>query len=120
MPLSSRDPANLWDMLEAAERIQSFLNNKTFEDFLSDDMLRAAVERNREIIGEAPRRISEELKQEYHEIPWRKIIAQRNVLMHEYDDIDYKQIWEVASFHLPRLIDQIRPLIPPLPPDVES
>jgi uncharacterized protein with HEPN domain len=107
-------------MLEAAERIQDFLKNKTFEDFLKDDMLRAAVERNIEIIGEAARRISDDLKQEHPEIPWRKIIAQRNVLIHEYDDIDYKEIWEVATLHLSRLIDQIRPLIPPLPPDVES
>ena len=120
MPLSKRDPANLFDMLEASEKDQRLLKDKTFEDFLKDDMLQAAVERNIGIIGEAARRISEELKQEHPEIPWRKIIAQRNVLIHEYDDIDYKQIWEVATFHLPRLIDQIKPLIPPLPPDVES
>jgi uncharacterized protein with HEPN domain len=120
MPLSKRDPANLLDMLEASEKVQRFLQNKTFENFLQDDMLRAAVERNIGIIGEAARRISDDLKQEHPEIPWRQIIAQRNVLIHEYDDIDYKEIWEVASVHLPRLIDQIRPLIPPLPPDVES
>ncbi len=119
MPLSRRDPANLWDMLEAAEKIRHFLTGKTLEDFLRDDMLRAAVERNRGIIGEATRRISEEVKQEHPEIPWRKIIAQRNVLIHEYDDIDYKEIRQVATFHLSRLIDQIRPLIPPLPPEVD-
>ena len=119
MPLSKRDPANLWDMLAAAEKVQSFLKNKTFEDFINDDMLRAAVERNLEIIGEAARRISEDLKQEHPEIPWRRIIAQRNVLIHEYDDIDYRELWEVTSFHLPRLIDQIKPLIPPLPPEVD-
>jgi uncharacterized protein with HEPN domain len=106
-------------MLEASEKIQHFLKHKTLDDFLRDDMLRAAVERNLGIIGEAARRISEELKQEHPEIPWRKIIAQRNVLIHEYDDIDYKEIWEVATLHLPRLIDQIRPLIPPLPPEVD-
>jgi uncharacterized protein with HEPN domain len=49
------------------------------------------VERNIEIIGEAARRISDDLKQEYPEIPWRKIITQRNVLIHDYDDIDYKE-----------------------------
>jgi len=119
MPLSWRDPANLLDMLEAAEKVQIFLKDKTLEDFLKDDMLRAAVERNLGIIGEAARRISEELKQEHPEIPWRKIIAQRNVLIHEYDDIDYKEIWEVVTYHLPRLIEQIRPLIPPLPPEVD-
>ncbi|MFZ5448311.1 MAG: DUF86 domain-containing protein [Thermodesulfobacteriota bacterium] len=120
MPLSWRDPANLWDMLEAAERIQHFRHNKTFEDFMKDDMLRAAVERNFEIIGEAARRISDNPKQEHPEIPWRKIVAQRNVLIREYDDIDYKEIWEVVSFQVPRLIDLIRPLTPPLPPEVES
>jgi len=120
MPLSRRDPANLFDMLEASEKVQRFLKDKTFEDFLKDDMLQAAVERNIGIIGEAARRISEDLKQEHPEIPWRKIIAQRNVLIHEYDDIDYKEIWVVATLHLSRLIDQIRPLIPSLPPDVES
>ncbi len=119
MPLSWRDPANLLDMLEASEKIQNFLKNKTLEDFLKDDMLQAAVERNLGIIGEAARRISEELKQEHPQIPWRKIIAQRNVLIHEYDDIDYKEIWQVATHHLPRLIEQIRPLIPPLPPEVD-
>jgi uncharacterized protein with HEPN domain len=119
MPLSKRDPANLWDMIEAAGKIKIFLKNKTFEDFMHDDMLRAAVERNLGIIGEAARRISEELKHEHPEIPWRKIIAQRNVLIHEYDDIDYREIWQVITFHLPRLIDQIRPLIPPLPPEVD-
>jgi uncharacterized protein with HEPN domain len=120
MPLSKRDPANLLDMLEASEKVQCFLKDKTREAFLDDDMLQAAVERNIGIIGEAARRISEELKQEHPEIPWRKIIAQRNVLIHEYDDIDYKEIWVVATLHLSRLIDQIRPLIPPLPPEVES
>ena len=108
MPLSPRDPANLWDMLEASKRIQLFLKDQTFEDFLSNDMLRAAVERNLEIIGEAGRRLSEELRQEYPEIPWRKIIALRNVLIHEYDDIDLGENWKVASFHVPKLIDQIK------------
>ena len=65
MPLSWRDPANLFDILEAAEKVQRFLKNKTFEDFLRDDMLRAAVERNLEIVGEAARRVSEEVKQEH-------------------------------------------------------
>jgi uncharacterized protein with HEPN domain len=119
MPLSKRDPANLYDILEASEKVQKYLKDKTYEDYLRDEMLRDAVERNLGIIGEAARRISEEVKQEHPEIPWRKIIAQRNVLIHEYDDIDYEEIWQVATIHLARLIDQIKPLIPPLPPEVD-
>lgn len=120
MPLNRRDPAYLLDMLEASEKVQNYLKNKTFEDFLKDEMLQDAVERNLAIIGEAARRISEDLKQEHPEIPWRKIIAQRNVLIHEYDDIGKEEIWEVATLHIPRLIDTIKPLIPPLPPQVEG
>lgn len=119
MPLRRRDPAYLWDMLEAAEKIQEFLKDKTFEDFMLDDMRRAAVERNLEIIGEAAGRISEELKHEQTEIPWQEIIALRNALIYEYYDIDYQKIWKVVSFDVPRLIEQIRPLIPPLPPEMD-
>jgi uncharacterized protein with HEPN domain len=119
MQLNRRDPAYLLDMLEASEKVQQYLKNKTFEDYLRDEMLQDAVERNLGIIGEAARRISDDLKQEHPEIPWRKIIAQRHVLVHEYNDIEIEEIWEVATFHLPRLIDQIRPLIPPLPPEVD-
>ncbi|MFH1597392.1 MAG: DUF86 domain-containing protein [Pseudomonadota bacterium] len=119
MPLNRRDPAYLPDMLEASEKVQHYLKNKTFEDFLRDEMLQDAVERNLGIIGEAACRISEDLKQEHPEIAWRKIIAQRNVLVHEYNDIEIEEIWEVATFHLPRLIAQIMPLIPPIPPEVD-
>ena len=69
MPLSKRDPANLFDMLEAAEKVKKFLKNKTLDDFLGDDLLRAAVERNLGIIGEAARRISEELNRSIPKSP---------------------------------------------------
>jgi uncharacterized protein with HEPN domain len=119
MPLSRKDPAYLWDMLEAAEKVREYLIDKTFEDFMLDDMRREAVERNLEIIGEAAGRISEGLKLEQTDIPWQEIIAQRNALLYEYYDIDYQKIWQVVSFDVPKLIEQIRPLIPPLPPEVD-
>jgi len=78
MPPSDRDPAYLLDILEAAEKINRYIKGKAFEDFIRDDMLRDAVERNIEIIGEASRRISDTFKRAHPDIPWRKIIAQRN------------------------------------------
>lgn len=53
MPLDFRDPAYLFDMVEAGEKIRRYIRQKDFADFLLDDMLRDAVERNLEIIGEA-------------------------------------------------------------------
>lgn len=117
MQPDERNAAYIFDMLQAAEKIQRYISGKNFADFSRDELLRDAIERNIEIRGEAARRISDNFKQKQAEIPWAKIIAQRNVLIHEYDDIELEEIWEVASFHIPRLLTLIRMIMPPLPSD---
>lgn len=64
MPLEPRDAAYLWDMLDAAQAITSFIRGKSLEDYLADRMLRGAVERNLEVIGEAARQVSRALREE--------------------------------------------------------
>lgn len=120
MPPDRRDAAYLLDMLQAAEKIQQYMKGMSFEKFQGDELLQDAVERNIEIVGEAARRISADFKKKHPDIPWRRIIAQRNVLIHQYDSISEEEMWKVASFHIPRLIQTIKPLIPPLPPEVED
>lgn len=75
-------------------------------------MLRSAVERQIEIIGEAARRVSKELPDAHPEILWRPIQAQRHVLAHEYGEIKHDRIWRVATIHIPELIIQLEPLVP--------
>ncbi len=104
-------------MLTAAEKVQRYVDGKTFEEYRHDDLLRDGVERNIGIIGEAARRVSAVFRGEHPSIPWRQIIAQRNVLIHEYQDIRAEETWKVATIHVPNLIKALRPLIPPLPPD---
>jgi uncharacterized protein with HEPN domain len=111
-----RDAAYLLDMLQAAEKVSRFVQGKTMESFAADEILRDAVERNVAIIGEAARKVSEAFKDRHPEIPWRKMIAQRNVLVHEYDTISIDEIWSVATYHVRQLIADLSPLIPPLPP----
>jgi uncharacterized protein with HEPN domain len=108
-----RDDAYLLDILKACEKIVRYADGKSFDEYAADEVLRDAVERNIEIIGEAARKISNEFKQEHTEIPWRKIIAQRNVLIHEYGTVDDREIWEVVTVHVPVLIKYVRPLVPP-------
>lgn len=120
MPLEERDAAYLLDMLQAAEKARNYVQGRTFEDFKKEDLLQDAVERNIEIVGEAARKVSASFKEAHPEIPWRKIIAQRNVLVHEYEAIKEEEIWEVAAVHLPRLVHVLASLIPPLPPEVEG
>lgn len=119
MPLEPKDAAYLLDMLQSAEKVRRYFQGKTYKDFQKDELLQDAVVRNLEIIGEAARKISLNFKQEHPAIPWRKLIAQRNVLIHEYNFIETGEIWEVATIHIPRLINKIKSLIPPLPPEVE-
>ncbi len=88
---------------------------KRFADFESDRMLRLAVEREIEIIGVAASKLSQQFRETYPEIALRRIIAQRNVIAHEYGDIQLDRIWRVATERVPDLIRLLEPLIPPLP-----
>jgi uncharacterized protein with HEPN domain len=103
--------AFLWDMLDAALAIQEFLQGKTFHDYQNDRMLRGAVERHLEIIGEAANRVSKAFQAAHPDIPWRRIIAQRHVLIHEYGEIRQELIWKVAAFYIPQLISGLKPLV---------
>jgi uncharacterized protein with HEPN domain len=117
MPLSKSDPrrddALLLDKLTAAKAVSTFVNGRTYEQYLAELMFRSAVERQIEVIGEAARGISDEFKTGHPEIPWRPIMAQRHRLAHEYGEINNELIWRVATVHIPQLIPQIEPLLPP-------
>jgi uncharacterized protein with HEPN domain len=111
MPLESSDQAFLWDMWDAAKAIQEFVSGETFHDYTHNRMLRGAVERHLEIIGEAANRVSNEFQTKHSEIPWRRIIAQRHVIAHEYGEIKHELIWKVATVYVPELIGQLEPRI---------
>jgi len=116
MRLEAGDAALLWDMLDAATKILAFVRGKTFQDYRGDELLRAAVERKIEIIGEAASKVSEQLKQDTPNMPWRPIVAQRNVLAHEYGEVNQESIWRVATVRVPELVAALEPLMPQ-PPD---
>ena len=71
------DAAYLWDMLDAARAIKEFVSGKTLHDYQKNRMLRGAVERHVEIIGEAANRVSTGFQSSHPEIPWRKVINQK-------------------------------------------
>ncbi len=113
------DTAYLWDMLEAAKTVQGFVEGKSYIHFLQDKMLKSAVERQIEIIGEAARKVSVEFRENHPDIPWQGIISQRHVLAHEYGEIKYDRLWHVSTIRINELIDLLTPLIPPIPPEVD-
>ena len=88
----------LWDARRAAERIARFTAGRSFDDYLADDMLRAAVERQFEVIGEAfagLRRADPALASTIPDLP--RIVAFRNVLVHGYATVDDRLVWGVVE-----------------------
>ena len=111
------DAALLWDILDAARAIMAFTDGLTFAAYEQDRMRQLAVERCVEIIGEAARRVSGTFQEDHAEIPWRLIIAQRNVIAHEYGDIKQERLWALAVREIPTLIGRLENLIPSPPED---
>jgi uncharacterized protein with HEPN domain len=112
MPRERDDLALIWDMLQAAKRIQEFVAGKGFAQYSEDELLQAGVERKLEIIGEAARAISPEFQAAHPEIPWRPIVSQRHFIAHEYGEIRQENLWRVATVRIPELIAALLPLSP--------
>ena len=108
-----RDAANLLDILDSARLIRSYVEGRSRRDLLDDVGLQDQVVRRFEIIGEAARRLSEEARTRLEGIPWRAIVGLRNVLIHDYDEVNYERLWDIIQNDLPSLIEQIEPLVPP-------
>lgn len=97
------DRAYMWDMRQAAREAIGFIEDTDYAGFVVDLLLRRAVERELEIIGEAASHVSLQFRQMHTEIPWAGMIGQRNVLAHEYGDIQLDRIWRVVERRLPEL-----------------
>lgn len=78
--------------------------------FLADEMMRSAIERQFEVLGEAARRLSEEFRKANPEIPWKTIIAFRNYLIHGYDSIVPERVWAAVSGALKATLPELRRL----------
>jgi uncharacterized protein with HEPN domain len=107
-----RDGAFLWDMLAAAHDVQKIAGALTLEAFQSDIVRMRATERCLEIIGEAARRVSKEFQQSHADIPWSDIIGQRNILAHEYGQIDYELLYKTVVEDIPQLVSLLQGLLP--------
>ena len=103
-----RDLAYLVDILDSATLILEYVAGRTEAEFLGETSLQDQVARRFEIIGEAARQISDETKKDLPRIPWREIIGLRNILIHEYGEVNYARIWETIREDLPDLITQIK------------
>lgn len=98
----------LHDVLDAASFVQKVTGGKTLDDYRGDRLLRQAVERNFEIIGEAVGKVAKDDPKSANQIDgYQQIIAFRNLLIHGYDLIDDAHVWDVIKNDLPTLESQV-------------
>ena len=101
--MNESDVIRLRHMLDAAREALSFVAGRSSEDLGRDRMLVLALVKEIEIIGEAASRISDESRKALPRIPWPKIIAMRNRLIHAYADVDLSIVWDTLTGALPEL-----------------
>lgn len=98
------------DMLQSIERIEDYVRDMAWEDFLDDRKTQDAVVRNLEILGEAANALPGEICQKCPDVDWRGVIGMRNRLVHEYFDTSPSILWQVITVELSALRQQLRDL----------
>jgi uncharacterized protein with HEPN domain len=111
-----RDNAYLEDILQAAKAIRRFVTGVSLEDFKLNEEKYEAVNRKFEIIGEAAHRLSPAASKAFPEIPWKLLTAMRNILIHDYDDVDLDVVWDTAERDIPPLINRLESYLAANPP----
>ena len=91
------------DILDCIERVEEFVGDMNFDEFLVDDKTSSAVVRKLEIIGEATKNIPKSITQKYEEIPWKEMARMRDKIIHFYFGVDYEIVWNVIKERLPEI-----------------
>lgn len=109
--MNERDQLRLRHVLDAAERVATYVEGVDQAAFLGNRMLQDAVIRNLEVIGEACANLSPELTKANAAIPWQRASGIRNRLVHGYFDVDLRVVWQTAKESLPAFVRQVRALL---------
>jgi len=90
-------------ILNSINRIIDYISGKDRQAFEADLVTQDAVVRQLEVIGEATKRVSKELRSKHPDIPWADMAGMRDVLIHDYIDVDLGVVWKTASENIPDL-----------------
>jgi uncharacterized protein with HEPN domain len=100
------------DILEAIESIRQYTAGLTFEAFSADRRTVAAVAYNFTVIGEAARHVPAAVQRRHPHIPWASMRAMRNVVVHQYAELDHVVLWDTCQNDLPPLVPLLRAVLP--------
>jgi len=106
-----QDLPYLQHILNAISRIHEYTEKKEYQYFIENHLVQDGVIRQIEIIGEATKRLSDEIKKKYPDIPWKDMAGMRDKLIHNYLGVDIDAVWDTVENDIPTLEKQLRNLM---------
>lgn len=103
--------SRLRDVLNAARLIASYMRGVTKDEFSANIEKQDAVIRRIEIIGEAAAHLTDETRAAISDLPFRKMRGMRNIVAHDYANVDVTVVWDVATIHIPKLVTVLDPFL---------
>jgi uncharacterized protein with HEPN domain len=91
------------DILEAMDQAEICIEGMSYEQFEVDIRTHFAVTRALEIVGEATKRLPQHIRQQYHSIPWKGMAGMRDRIIHGYDKVDLRIVWDVVKQDIPHI-----------------
>lgn len=105
--MTNRDEVRLRHMLDAARKAIAFTQDRERTDLDADEMLALAVVRLVEILGEAAKNVSQEIRDQLPNIAWRQMAGTRDRLTYAYFDVNLDIIWDIITNDLPPLVEKL-------------
>ena len=99
------------DIIDAMEKAEIMLEGVEFKEFTDDFRINFVVVRALEIVGEATKRLPMSLREQYPDIPWKRMAGMRDRIIHGYDAIDYEVVWDAVKQEIPETKPQLQQIL---------